>query len=105
MSQLMPPLTIDEMQSLVNNPNFKTYVVLGDESDESWKLAEAALNFLPGLQILLVLSEAHDSVREEFSVPGDHVAVIFGRSRNVAQTLSQTEASDFLTVTQAISNA
>jgi len=105
MQEYMPPITMDQMLAMVRNPNFKTYVVLGEESDDSWSLAQAALNFLPGLQILLVQSEAQAEVRQHFLVSDDHVALIFGRSKTVSQGLSKTEASDFLTVTQAISNA
>lgn len=105
MSQIMPPLTMDELLNLIDNPNFKTYVVLGNESDETWNLAQAALNFLPGLQIFLVKSESQPEVRQHFDIPNDHVALIFGRSKILSLTLSATDAGDFLTVTQAISNA
>ncbi|MCH7680025.1 hypothetical protein IID10_11795 [candidate division KSB1 bacterium] len=37
----MPPTTLEEMLENLDNPNFKTYIVLADESNEASQTAEA----------------------------------------------------------------
>lgn len=105
MQDSMPPLTLDQMISILENPNFKTYLVLGEESDDAWSMATAAQRFLPGVRSYLVKPPAQAEVRQHFDVPQDHVTIVFGRSSVVARTLTLGEASDFLTVTEAISSA
>ena len=34
--EFMPPLTLDQIIALIENPNFKTYLVIGKEDDEAW---------------------------------------------------------------------
>jgi hypothetical protein len=105
MQDSMPPLTLDQMIAILENPNFKTYLVFGEESDDIWSMATAAQRFLPGVRSYLVKLAAQEDVKQSFDIPQDHVAIVFGRSSVVAQTLTIAQASDFLTVTEAISNA
>lgn len=37
----MPPTTLEEMLENLDNPNFKTYIVLADEFNEASQTAEA----------------------------------------------------------------
>ena len=105
MSDKMPPITLDEMIDILKNPNFKTYLVLGEKSDDAWKLGQAAQNYLAGVRAYLVEAKVQAIVRTHFKVPQDHVGIVFGRSDAVIQTLDRAEASDFLTVTQAVNDA
>ncbi len=51
----MPPTTLEEMLENLDNPNFKTYIVLADESNEASQTAEAVENMVPGLELYLVM--------------------------------------------------
>ena len=93
------------MIEILKNQNFKTYLILGNESDDTWKLGQAAQNFLPGVRAYLVKSESQAEVRANFNASEDAVGIVFGRSDAVSKTLSKSEASDFLTVTETINNA
>ncbi len=105
MSDRMPPITLDEMIDILNNPNFKTYLVLGDDTDDAWKLGLAAQNFLAGIRSYLIESSSQEEVRLHFEVPDDHIGIVFGRANEVFKTLNQTQANDFLTVSETIVNA
>jgi deoxycytidine triphosphate deaminase len=105
MQDSMPPLSLDEMIAVLENPNYKTYLVLGKESEKAWKLGLAAQNFLPGVRSYLVKTPAQAEVKQHFNIPANHVGIVFGRSSFVSKTLTRTEANDFLIVTQAIANA
>ena len=105
MSDKMPPITLNEMLEILKNPNFKTYLVMGKESDDAWKLGLAAQNLLPGVRSYLVENTSLAEVQQQFNVPDDRVGIVFGRSDEVSRTLTEAEANDFLTVTEAITSA
>jgi len=93
------------MLEILENPNFKAYLVLGEESEDAWKLALAAQNFLPGVRSYLVTQASQEKVRNHFSVPLEHYGITFGRSSMVHKTLTREETNDFLSVCLAINEA
>ena len=105
MSDKMPPINLDEMIEILKNPNFKTYLVFGKENDNAWKLGLAAQNFLAGVRSYLVEPSAQNEVRQHFEVPDDNIGVVFGHADMVSKTLDQSQANDFLTVTESIVQA
>ena len=105
MKDFMPPITLNDMLEILGNPNFKTYLVLGEESEDAWKLGLAAQNFLPGVRSYLVKQPSQDEVRNYFSVPMEHVGITFGRSLSIHKTLTKDVANDFLSVCLAIHEA
>lgn len=105
MKDFIPPITLNEMLEILGNPNFKTYLVLGEESEAAWKLGLAAQNFLPGVRSYLVKQPSHEEVRNHFGVPMAHIGITFGRSSSVHKTLNKDAANDFLSVCSAIDEA
>ena len=63
MKDSLPPITIPVFVEILQNPNFKTYAVIGNESDDTWKLALAAQNFLPGVRSYLVINDEQGAFR------------------------------------------
>lgn len=102
---IMPPTTLEAMLENLNNPNFKTYIVLGDGSDDASQTAEGVGNIVPGLELYLVKPDAQAAVKQHFNPPEGHIGIVCSRDGSVARTLTQDEASSSIAVTQAISNA
>lgn len=105
MTDSMSPISLDEMLGILQNPNFKTYLVIGKKSDKAWNLALATQNYLPGVRSYLVKPDSQAQVRDHFNVPSDHVGIVFGRSDSVSKTLTKDQTEDFLKVAESINNA
>jgi len=99
------PASLDELLTSLQNPNFKSYVVLGEETDDAWKMALAAKNFLAGVNCYLVRPALQTEVQGRFEVAPGHVGIVFGHGEAVARTLDKNQAADFQTITNAIKEA
>jgi hypothetical protein len=105
MSDSIPPLSLADLRNILKNPNFKTYLVLGEDGDTAWDLAIAAQNMLAGVRSYLIKPSAHGEVRSDFGIPDPQIAAYFGRGDHVQSTLSRGEAEDFLTVVSRINES
>ena len=97
--------TRDELVTNLQNPNFKSYVVLGQESDDAWSMGVAAESSLSGVNVYLIEPPLQADVKQIFGVPQGHVAIVFGHTDSVSRTLDGSQAVDFQTVVDAITNA
>ncbi len=75
----MPPTTLEEMLENLDNPNFKTYIVLADESNEASQTAEAVENMVPGLELYLVMPDAQAAVKQHFGPLEGHIGIVCSR--------------------------
>jgi len=105
MAETLPPLSIEQLNDALVNPHFSTYVYIGKQSDNAWKLALAAQRLLPALRVYCVAKSIATLLRREFEVPAQHVGVVFDWVDNVKVTLTKSKATDFLTLVQAITDA
>jgi hypothetical protein len=105
MAETLPPMTLDELNTALDNPHFSTYVYIGAENDKGWKMALAIFKLLPALRIYRVASSSAATIRQTFNVPNTHVGVVFGWDREVKETLTKAKSTDFFAVSSAITNA
>lgn len=105
MAETLPPLTLDGLRDALRNPNFRSYVYIGNESDTGWKLAISAQRMLPSLRVYCAKPSEANAVLAMFNVPADRVGIVFGWGDVPKRMLSAAEAADFYTLTQAIQDA
>jgi len=105
MAETVPPLTIEQLEDSLNNQNFSSYVFIGAEEDTGWKMAIAAQKILPALRVYRIDQEMAAAVKAKFNVTDDQVCIVFGWVMDVKEMLTQEQAEDFLTVTDAITKA
>ncbi len=102
MAETLPPMTIEQLRNALENPHFRSYVYIGNETDVGWRMAIAAQKILPALRVYRVAMSMAKVVRSEFTVPDICVGIIFGWTTDIKRTLAAAEAEDFLTLTEAI---
>jgi len=105
MAETLPPLSIELLKDALINPHFSTYVYIGKQSDNAWKLALAAQRLLPALRVYCVAQSLAKPTRQEFQVPVQHVGVVFDWQDEVKATLTKSNARDFLVLVEAITDA
>ena len=105
MAETLPPMTIEQLKDALKNPNFSTYVFIGDEGHTGWKMAMGAQKILPALRVYRVDNSVAGLVKNEFSVNESHIGIVFDWTTDVKQTLSEAEATDYFILTEALINA
>jgi hypothetical protein len=105
MTDTMPPITLEEMRAIIANPNFKTYLVLGETGDKAWRLAIAAQNTLAGIQSYLVSASEQPGVQTAYNVAPNGVGLVFGHGAQLITTLTKKQAEDYLTLCETLKAA
>jgi hypothetical protein len=106
MADELPPLSMADLAAAMANPNFKSYVYIGDTADRQWTFAKKAQQMLAGLRVYRASPQGFGAqVRSLFGVGPGVVGVICGFDGKMKRQLSPAEADDFLTVAEAVANA
>lgn len=105
MAETLPPMSIADLDSALQNPHFSSYVYLGADSSEGWETAKDLQFNIPALRIYRVDAALQGTVRTKFGVPADKVGIVFDWSTKVKQTLTEQEAEDFTTLLEAVDKA
>jgi hypothetical protein len=105
MAEELPPLTVEDLIDALANPNFKAYVYIGSADDDAWQLAISAQKMLAAVRVYLVTEPLEAAVRKKFKIAPSFAGIVFGWELDIKKKLTQDEADDFLTLTQAIADA
>lgn len=102
MAESLPPLTLDDLLTDLDNPHFSGYVYIGKAADKGWAVAIGAQDFIPAVRVYRADPKVADEVRAEFDAAKKDVGLVFGWKRDVKRKLTQAETEDALTVMNAI---
>jgi hypothetical protein len=106
MADELPPLTMTDLSSAIANPNFKSYIYIGNADDRPWNFAKKAQQLLAGLRVYRASPQPFgDQVRTQFGAGPGVVGIVCGFDGKLKRLLNSAEADDFLTLSEAVASA
>lgn len=102
MPEIIPPLSVEELERDLINPDFAAYVYIGEEEDIGWQFANTAFRLIPRLRIYLVKDV---TLLKKWTGNKRPTAIAFSWDDTVHATLNKNQAEDLQYVLDTIADA
>jgi hypothetical protein len=105
MAETLPPMTLNQLDAALANPNFSSYAYIGRKSDVGWKLAVGAQGYIPAVRVYLVGDAVKQAFRQAYGVGPQKAGIAFDFQKNAKIQLTKKQCEDALTVLNSIRDA